>query len=558
MIEHNNNLPGQDSSIPKKRPAHFKDPNFVSPDIKVMPIGSQKNYEDNFMQNDSNSPSYFDNPDLLERKYYEDNYIDEINVETNQEVNEPNYEFVEPQDDAFEQKQTRGLKKIIAPLSNRKSKVSEAGPETEYSISNKDVQHNNPYAEDSQDKDTSVTRRAFLSIAAIGAVGALGYVGAKAFWDTRPITATVSGQPTQLNPGTTLSQVAESLTGKTKAGNLISISGNVLKEGAGQPWQAQINGHTYTPEDTYVIQDADEVVFLPGLDIEEKTSTKTKTINPNMEFAGEKSGVIQYVSSWPVPKEIEILVGDVSGEEIEGKTLHDGQNMVITTGYIRPDNGEKLIGLTFDDGPSVYTKRYLDILKAYGAHATFFNIGSSVAENPSLTAAIVEAGHQIANHSYTHPALTTLDPKDVRSELENTTSAIKEASGVYTTMVRPPYGDFKNNTWYNTHQTMSSKIIWTHDSQDWRRPGVQAIVQNSTANLFPGAVILMHDGGGPREQDIEALPQILDILAAQGYKAVSMKELMESDSSIPKDIADGSAKAPEDAVWPEIEEAQTR
>ena len=555
MIDNKNNLPGQDTSIPKKRPAHFRDPNFVSPDIKVMPIWSDTNYEDNFMQNDSPSPSYFDNPDLLERKYFEDNYIDEIDVETNQEINEPNFEFVEPQDDAFEQKQTRGLKKLISPLSSHKSKEAKADVKDADELDYDQSSYENPYMEDKDDKDKNVTRRAFLGIAAVSAIGALGYVGAKAFWDTRPITATISGAATQLKPGTTLQQVAENQADKTQAGNLISITGKVLEEGAGQAWQAQINGHTYTPDDSYTIQDSDEIIFIPGLDIEEKTSTKTKTINPEMEYAGEKSGVIQYVSSWPAPREIELLVGDVSGEEIEGKTLHEGQNMVITTSYIKPDNGEKLIGLTFDDGPSVYTQRYLDILKAYGAHATFFNIGSSVAENPSLTAAVVEAGHQIANHSYTHPALTTLDPKDIRSQLEDTTSAIKEASGVYTTMVRPPYGDFKNNTWYSTHQTMSSKVIWTHDSQDWRRPGVQAIVQNSTANLFPGAVILMHDGGGPREQDIEALPKILDILAAQGYKAVSMKELMESDSSIPKDIADGSAKAPEDAVWPEIKEA---
>ena len=93
-------------------------------------------------------------------------------------------------------------------------------------------------------------------------------------------------------------------------------------------------------------------------------------------------------------------------------------------------------------------------------------------------------------------------------------------------------------------------MIWHLDSLDWELPGVDKIVENSTNGAWSGAIILMHDGGGNRDQDLEALPKILQKLSAQGYEFVTLSELMALDSRIPAEVAAGTATMPEGAVWP--------
>ena len=93
-------------------------------------------------------------------------------------------------------------------------------------------------------------------------------------------------------------------------------------------------------------------------------------------------------------------------------------------------------------------------------------------------------------------------------------------------------------------------VLWNQDSLDWKRPGVDAIVENSTKNVTSGSIILMHDGGGNRDQDVEALPKIIEKLQAEGYEFVTVTELMKSDSSIPADVAAGDAAMPDGCVWP--------
>ena len=93
-------------------------------------------------------------------------------------------------------------------------------------------------------------------------------------------------------------------------------------------------------------------------------------------------------------------------------------------------------------------------------------------------------------------------------------------------------------------------MLWNQDSLDWKRPGADAIVQNSLKGITSGSIILMHDGGGNRDQDVEALPTIIETLQGEGYEFVTVTELMKSDSSIPEDIASGNATMPEGCVWP--------
>ena len=163
---------------------------------------------------------------------------------------------------------------------------------------------------------------------------------------------------------------------------------------------------------------------------------------------------------------------------------------------------------------------------------------------------IVEQGSQVASNTTSHKDLATLDAAGLQSELSTAFQAIQDADGVTTTIFRPPYGSYNIKCWLSSGGIASASIIWNIDSVDWKRPGADAIVQSCTTNVKPGSIILMHDGGGNRDQDVEALPTIIKTLQDQGYEFVTIDELMQSDSSIPADIATGSATMPEGAVWP--------
>ena len=190
------------------------------------------------------------------------------------------------------------------------------------------------------------------------------------------------------------------------------------------------------------------------------------------------------------------------------------------------------------------------ILKQYDAKATFFNLGENIANYPDQAKAIVDAGCQLASHTQTHQQLPTLGAEKLQSELKATFDEIEKATGVKTTVIRPPYGDFKERTWLESGGLMSLSVLWNQDSLDWKRPGASTIVDNSLVNITPGSIILMHDGGGNRDQDVEALPTIIQRLQADGYKLVTVDELLASDPNVPEDIATGDATVPEGCVWP--------
>jgi peptidoglycan/xylan/chitin deacetylase (PgdA/CDA1 family) len=142
-----------------------------------------------------------------------------------------------------------------------------------------------------------------------------------------------------------------------------------------------------------------------------------------------------------------------------------------------------------------------------------------------------------------------LDKDELQKEIGDTSNALKEITGADVMAMRAPYGDMDTETWLRSGGFLSAAYIWTHDSLDWELPGADAIVANCTADMAPGSVILMHDGGGERDQDVEALPRVIEAWQKEGYKFVTLDELLASDSSINMEAIRAGAM-PEDAVWP--------
>ena len=192
----------------------------------------------------------------------------------------------------------------------------------------------------------------------------------------------------------------------------------------------------------------------------------------------------------------------------------------------------------------------VDILDKYNIHATFYNLGQNIEAYPDIAKKVIDQGSEIQSHTYQHAQLTKLDASALQNEFSSAFQDIKDNAGTDTTAFRPPYGDFNENAWLNSGGLASVSVLWNQDSLDWKRPGADAIVQNSLKGITSGSIILMHDGGGNRDQDVEALPTIIETLQGEGYEFVTVTELMKSDSSIPEDIASGNATMPEGCVWP--------
>lgn len=373
------------------------------------------------------------------------------------------------------------------------------------------------------------------------------------FWlwySHRPVGITVDGEACTYRCGTSIADIYSDKGVQVTPGNFVSVSGNVLESGKGEMYTATVDGDELKPAEaeSYKIKGGESISFSDGHDIMEEYTSQTVEVNPKLVVDGSY-GAFTYVSQWGKKGSKEVRTGSVSGETVDGQVYQEAQDCVITIKNIKPDNDQKLIALTFDDGPSKYTDQYLQILQEHGAVATFFCLGNNVETYPDKAKAIVDSGNQICSHSTSHPNLLKLDNDGIYNELTGSFATIESATGVKTTTFRPPYGNFHAESWLATGGQVSCAVIWNLDSEDWRKPGVDEIVENATKNVKPGSVILMHDGGGNRDEDLEALPQIIDKLHEEGYTFVTISDLLKSDSSVPEEITTCSATMPEGCTW---------
>jgi peptidoglycan/xylan/chitin deacetylase (PgdA/CDA1 family) len=187
------------------------------------------------------------------------------------------------------------------------------------------------------------------------------------------------------------------------------------------------------------------------------------------------------------------------------------------------DDGKPILYLTFDDGPSKYSQQMIDLLAQYDAQATFFVLGKAAKSNPDQVRSMAEGGHYVANHTYGHPSLQGVSREDFINEVEGTKEIILDIAldlfGLDRDVryLRPPYGATDANTRQYAADLGYAVVLWDVDPQDWRRPGAKVIAGHVIRSAKPGAIILMHDGGGERTQSVAALEMVLRELSDQGY-----------------------------------------
>jgi peptidoglycan/xylan/chitin deacetylase (PgdA/CDA1 family) len=177
----------------------------------------------------------------------------------------------------------------------------------------------------------------------------------------------------------------------------------------------------------------------------------------------------------------------------------------------------KRIALTFDDGPSPYTPQIVSILQHHHAKGTFFEIGQQVS---SETRAVVQAGEEVGDHSYHH------ENYPGRASMEATNNAIRSASGFEPCLFRPPGGAYNSRVLNDAKALGMTTVIWNVDPRDWSEPGSSAIYSRVVSAARPGAIVVMHDGGGNRSETVAALPRIIRTLHERAYRLVTVSKLL--------------------------------
>lgn len=203
--------------------------------------------------------------------------------------------------------------------------------------------------------------------------------------------------------------------------------------------------------------------------------------------------------------------------------------------FRKKENSSMKIALTFDDGPHPHqTPAILDLLDKYGIKATFFTVGINATYYPDTLELISKRGHEIGNHTFTHPQVSSLDHQKLKSEVEKCESTIYEITDRKTKLFRPPEGMIDSDVKKVLGNLDYKVILWDIDTRDWAHTPPEKIAEHVVDNISSGDIILMHDYISYNSPTVKALDIFIPILLEKGYSFVVVSELIGIDEKDPK------------------------
>jgi peptidoglycan-N-acetylglucosamine deacetylase len=218
--------------------------------------------------------------------------------------------------------------------------------------------------------------------------------------------------------------------------------------------------------------------------------------------------------------------GSLTAREARAENTAINRTLAYTP-YVRIAGAQhREIALTFDDGPGPYTPQVVAILQREHVPATFFEVGIEERYFNASTTEIAADGDPIGDHTEVHAAMSRLSPAKQRLQLLEQAGAIERYGASFPRLFRPPYGLWNSATLALLHRYRMLMVLWTVDTNDYRRPGVPAIVNAAVDGARPGAIILLHDAGGDRSQTVAALPKIIAALRRRHYQLVTVPRLL--------------------------------
>ena len=376
----------------------------------------------------------------------------------------------------------------------------------------------------------SVKKLAGIAAAAllVLAVGVLGY----RISHPGTMDVLVNGMKIEVAKAATIDDAVAQAGPIAKPGRLIAVDGTVLDEEGGEAPVVHLNG--IVTKDNVALQEGDTVLVESGKDVTESTKKMDLPKKLYVEDDGTM-GAIHEIVDYDPDATYRTEVGSVS--EIPVEEAADGEWQAARLTKYSVYTEDKVVALTFDDGPwENTTAEILDILKENDAKATFFVIGTRFDGDQPMSDMLkreVREGHQVCTHSYSHAAgdgggknLGFMTPEDQVREIVDGQKAIETATGQpASTIIRAPGGNYSADVAYNVREHVTYEIGWDIDTNDWKKPGADAI-EAQLLSVQGGNIVLMHDGGGDRTQTIEALRRALPALKEEGWEFVTVEELM--------------------------------
>lgn len=189
------------------------------------------------------------------------------------------------------------------------------------------------------------------------------------------------------------------------------------------------------------------------------------------------------------------------------------------------DGTEKIMALSFDDGPSPYTERLLEILAENDVKATFFIMGYKTPYSEEIIKKTAEQGHEVAGHTWNHPDLRKASDEKIKQELQSTNTAIFNITGIYPQIYRAPYGAFNDRVKNVSKELGLALIQWNIDPNDWKVRNADSVYNNIISSVKDGCIVCIHD---THETTVQAMERVIPDLIAAGYKLVTISELLGS------------------------------
>jgi len=221
-----------------------------------------------------------------------------------------------------------------------------------------------------------------------------------------------------------------------------------------------------------------------------------------------------------------ILRGERASEETARQNRAIA-TLLKTTPSVRelPAAGRE-VALSFDDGPSPYTEEIIDILVDRHVPATFFPVGVAIDEHPETIRREARDGFAIGDHTVHHPRMSELPAGEQEAEVDGQAADLRRDGAPPPHLFRPPFGVYDQDTLKILRRRGMLMVLWTVETDDYELPGQEAIAAHVLEAVTPGAIVLMHDGGGDRSETVAALPEIIAELRRRGYRLVTVPQLV--------------------------------
>ncbi|MBQ3136783.1 MAG: polysaccharide deacetylase family protein [Clostridia bacterium] len=296
-----------------------------------------------------------------------------------------------------------------------------------------------------------------------------------------------------------------------KSGKLIAID-DILREGK----RAEIENRLI--KDFDIDRDFSDEDLLSQWVL---TDNCLKIVLTRGEFLPMSDGTKSYTFT---KKETKTLLKDGKEEEsIQVNQEEEAESIPAKNPETHIDTDKAMIALTFDDGPSAYTQRLLDIFRRHGGKGTFFVLGNTLDNRRDTLKRMVAEGHEIGNHSWSHRQFTNIDIDEVKDQIMMTRAKIYDITGIDCTIVRPPYGACNDEIRALGEEIGVSFVNWSVDTLDWKTKNADAVYKEIMKDVGDGHIILCHD---LHKTTVDAMEKVIPDLIKQGYQLVTVSELL--------------------------------